>query len=276
MTIAEIDHSATRGSLQSEAYKRLREIIIRQELSPGSKVSELTLSRLTGYGRAPVRVALRGLVAEGLVQIVPQSGVVVARIEPKTELKVLEVRAELERLLTKCALNRATDRHRMRMLVIVHQLRNEVRKENLRFGTLLRDVHEVLTEAADNEFLTSVMDRIHALSRRFWYAHHETISDVERAAVLHAHRLLRVVEKDLKSATAASDAIVAHVESYVRRIMNLEANGRSAATQDGSDASRAIFAASPNENSLGKPGDTSWTRLQKRGARKQPQRVPVR
>ena len=131
MTIAEIDHSATRGSLQSEAYKRLREIIIRQELSPGSKVSELTLSRLTGYGRAPVRVALRGLVAEGLVQIVPQSGVVVARIEPKTELKVLEVRAELERLLTKCALNRATDRHRMRMLVIVHQLRNEVRKENL-------------------------------------------------------------------------------------------------------------------------------------------------
>jgi DNA-binding GntR family transcriptional regulator len=122
MTAAEIDRSATRGSLQRKAYKRLREIIIRQGLSPGSKVSELGLSRLTGYGRAPVRVALRHLLTDGLVQIVPQSGVIVARIEPETELKVLEVRAELERLLTRWALQRATDPHQMQLLIIVQQL----------------------------------------------------------------------------------------------------------------------------------------------------------
>jgi DNA-binding GntR family transcriptional regulator len=69
---------------------------------------------------------------------VPQGGMIVARIEPETELKVLEVRAELERLLTRCALQRATDRHQMQLLIIVQQLHHEVREENLRFDTLLR------------------------------------------------------------------------------------------------------------------------------------------
>jgi hypothetical protein len=63
---------------------------------------------------------------------------IVARIEPETELKVLEVRAELERLLTRCALQRATDRHQMQLLIIVQPLHHEVREENLRVDTLLR------------------------------------------------------------------------------------------------------------------------------------------
>jgi DNA-binding FadR family transcriptional regulator len=140
-------------------------------------------------------------------------------MRPK-ELKLLEVRLELERLLTKCAVHRATDEHRALMRVIIEQLRTEVPKESLRFGQLLRDVHEVLTRAADNEFLTSLMDRVHALSRRFWYAHHEKLGDVTQAATLHAERLVHVVNGDLKRAEAASDAIVAYVEAYVRRLVD--------------------------------------------------------
>lgn len=99
------------------------------------------------------------------------------------------------------------------------QLRTEVPKNNLRFGELLRPVHEVMTEAADNEFLTSVMDRIHALSRRFWYAHRKELTDIEHAAGLHATRLEYIVARDMDRATEASDKIVAHVRNYVLEIL---------------------------------------------------------
>jgi DNA-binding GntR family transcriptional regulator len=222
MALSDAAEPAIRGSLQIQAYQEVRELIIQQKLRPGAKVSEASLCRLTGYGRAPIRVALRGLVADGLVQIVPQSGVYIGRIEPATELKVLEVRSELERVLTTCAARRGTDEHLRRMTLIAARLRREVPRQPIRFGLLLRDVHEVLTEAADNPFLTSIMARIHALSRRFWYAHRERLGNLHYGAALHAERLEHIARRDLPSAAAASDAIVEFIRSYVLNILGTE------------------------------------------------------
>jgi DNA-binding GntR family transcriptional regulator len=223
-----------RGAQQREAYKRLREMIIRQKLGPGNKVSELELSRLMGLGRSPVRVALRALLADGLISIVPQTGVMILGIDYATELKVLEVRTELERLVTARAVRCANATQRAQMHELAIKLDAIAQDDGLRLGLLLRDIHDVVTDTADNEFLTGVMERIHALSRRFWYAHYKKFDDIPHAASLHATRLRYIAEGNPEQALAASDAIMAYVESYVRRIVadeQRQANESNASTR---------------------------------------------
>jgi len=220
---------AERGRLQREAYRRLREMIIRQELEPGRLVSEVTLGQRVGLGRSPVRVALRGLVADGLVSIIPQRGALISPIDFATELKVLEVRAELERLLVRGAAMRADAAQRLRMRGLAAALAAAApTPEGVHFVHLLRKVHEVLTEAADNEFLTSVMDRIHALSRRFWYAHHDRSRPLGKSATLHAERLVFTADGDVVQAQAACDELVAYIEAKVRQAIRAAPDGREA------------------------------------------------
>jgi DNA-binding transcriptional regulator YhcF (GntR family) len=85
-------------SLTSQAYERIEEMIVTLELRPGTAVSEAELSARLGIGRTPVREALQRLAREHLVQILPQRGVLVSELDIKRQLRLLEVRREVERL----------------------------------------------------------------------------------------------------------------------------------------------------------------------------------
>ena len=64
-------HILTREStsLSDEAYSRIRSMIITLELVPGSLISESDLMSKLGFGRTPIREALRSLANEKLVEV---------------------------------------------------------------------------------------------------------------------------------------------------------------------------------------------------------------
>ena len=100
---------ATRpGSLSNEAYARLEELIITLQLPPGEAVSEAMLSDMLGIGRTPVREALQRLVREGLIVVLPQRGTLVSEIDVAMQLRAVEVRREVERLIVTLAARRGT------------------------------------------------------------------------------------------------------------------------------------------------------------------------
>ena len=76
---------------------------MRLELTPGSAVSEAMLSARLGIGRTPIREALQRLARERLVRILPRRGVIVSEIDVKSQLRLLEVRREIERLMARAA-----------------------------------------------------------------------------------------------------------------------------------------------------------------------------
>src|SRR5258708_9067329 len=88
-----------RQSLTELAYAHLEELIVTLKLAPGRVVSEGELSVLTGIGRTPIREALQRLARERLVSILPRRGIIVTEINVGSQLKLLEVRRELERLI---------------------------------------------------------------------------------------------------------------------------------------------------------------------------------
>jgi DNA-binding GntR family transcriptional regulator len=87
-------------------------MIVTLKLLPGAAVSEAELSQTLGIGRTPIREALQRLARESLVSIFPRRGIFVAEINLKKQLRLLEVRREIERLIARSAARRATDDER--------------------------------------------------------------------------------------------------------------------------------------------------------------------
>jgi len=67
-----------RGSLHNEVVSVLRDMIIQDELPPGTRIPEAALCEMLGISRTPLREAIHVLASEGLVTPLPRRGAVVA------------------------------------------------------------------------------------------------------------------------------------------------------------------------------------------------------
>ncbi len=71
MTSAEVDPGdgagATSGDRSGETYSRLRDLIVRGQLAPGSRIIETDVADRLGVSRTPVRSALQRLEQEGFI-----------------------------------------------------------------------------------------------------------------------------------------------------------------------------------------------------------------
>ena len=95
--------------LREVVFLRLRSAILHGELVPGERLMEVKLSQQLGVSRTPVRDAIQRLVEEGLVDLVPRCGAIVAGITDKDMRDVLEVRITLEELAVSLCIERITD-----------------------------------------------------------------------------------------------------------------------------------------------------------------------
>jgi DNA-binding GntR family transcriptional regulator len=66
-----------------DVYDSIRRKVLTLELPPGSALSENELAAALGVSRTPVRESLILLAEEGLVQVFPQVGSFVARVDPQ-------------------------------------------------------------------------------------------------------------------------------------------------------------------------------------------------
>src|SRR5262249_37984207 len=99
-------------TLTEQAYRLIEERIVTLRLKPGDVISEQILSATFKIGRTPIREALQRLTREGLIIVLPRKGILVSDINPRNQLLVLEVRREIERLLSRAGAERANQQQR--------------------------------------------------------------------------------------------------------------------------------------------------------------------
>jgi DNA-binding GntR family transcriptional regulator len=204
-------------TLTERAYTALEEMIVRLELPPGAAVSEAMLSERLGIGRTPIREALQRLARERLVQILPRRGVIVSDINVKAQLRLLELRREIERLVARGAARRATDEERARFAELARGFEQAARGgDDVAFLRIDREFNELCLRAARNEFAETAMTAMAALSRRFWYLHYKQAADMPVTAKLHANIARAVARADPEAAGAASDALLDNIETFTR------------------------------------------------------------
>lgn len=87
------------ASLHDDIYAALRNSLMAGELVPGEAVSMRTLAQKFGTSVIPVRDALKRLVAERALTVLPNRTVVVARMTRRRFQEILKVRLSIETLL---------------------------------------------------------------------------------------------------------------------------------------------------------------------------------
>jgi DNA-binding GntR family transcriptional regulator len=204
-------------TLTERAYRVLEEEIVTLALPPGEVVSEALLSGRLRIGRTPIREALQRLARERLVRIMPRRGIVVAGVDVREQLRLLEVRREIERLLARTAARRADPGQRERLRAIADAMdKAAIAGHETAFLRLDRELNLLVIEAARNEFAGAAMTLMHGLSRRFWFIHWRQSADLPEAARVHAALARAIAEGQPQPAAAASDRLLDYIEAFTR------------------------------------------------------------
>jgi len=97
----------------SRLSDRLREAVEEEittgKLLPGCRLDEVELAKRFNVSRTPIREALNLLLGEGLIEMRPRRGAVVARVTPQRLIEMFEVMAELEAMCAQLAARRMSD-----------------------------------------------------------------------------------------------------------------------------------------------------------------------
>lgn len=210
--------SATRSeTLTEQAYRLIEEQIVTLRLKPGDILSEQMVSASFRIGRTPVREALQRLAGEGLVTILPRKGILVSDLNPRNQLLVLEVRRELERLLSRAGAERASSEQRAQFEEIARGMDQAAKaNDDIAFMRLDRSLNQLIVGAAHNDYAARSLRLLQGLSRRFWYMHYREAADLPLCARLHANQARSIAKGDGKLAAKATDRLMDYVETFTR------------------------------------------------------------
>jgi len=217
---------SSEGSLTHRAYVELEELIVTLQISPGTFLSELTLSRQMGIGRTPIREALLRLSYEGLVVIIPRRGVFVTEIDVNEHFRMLEFRREVERLVVRLACRRATAEECANLAQIARAMENVAEcSDSTPFIRVDQRMDQAIYAAARNPFTSKALRTMSSLTRRFWFRYHEGVIDVPRCAQLHAWIARAVSERDADQASEHLSVLLDYIEKMTHASLSSHNDG---------------------------------------------------
>src|SRR5438445_13002837 len=140
-----------RTGLHERAAARMRAMIIRGELAPGSPTQETRLSTALGVSRTPLREAMKLLAVEGLVELRPNRSPRIADIEIDRVFELFEALAGIERLAAELAAQRATARELQRLRLLQPRMKSHHRDGRLdEYFAINGEIHGLIVRAARN------------------------------------------------------------------------------------------------------------------------------
>jgi DNA-binding GntR family transcriptional regulator len=208
---------ATDMSQNEQAYEQLKQALTTLVYKPGDYLSTASLMDELALGRTPINHALHRLATEGLVQVIPRKGVIVAPLSINDALELVDVRMANEALCMRLAAERITK-------VEIQQLKSLAREFDLAASrrhitevmNLDRQFHEHIAAAARNHILAEILKVLHARSQRFWAISLAMDDHLSEVQVEHQTIIQALSSRDSEACVAAVED---HVLSFQRALM---------------------------------------------------------
>lgn len=188
------------------AYLAIRDLIVSLELAPGALIQEPVLMERLGFGRTPVREALRRLAQEQLVEVFPRRGMFVTNVDVRDLARISEVREALEPEAARLAAERATDAERDELLALGDQI-----KRGADLMALDERIHRSVYKAAHNDLMEKTLSEYYVLALRIWMIALERDEALESA--VEAHRPL-LNDIALGNGDRAAERMRSHVQDF--------------------------------------------------------------
>lgn len=229
----------SRGVLADQVRERLLEGILSGRYAPDSRIVETQVARELGTSQAPVREALRGLEALGVVEITPFRGARVRRPTRRDLLDAYAVRSALEALGARLAVPRMSDADVVELEGYVDDMQRAARAgDGHRVAEADARFHGRIVAIADNATLDKVWRSLEPFLRTYI-----TLvvpgADPQWSADLHTPIMEALRARDAGAVVAAIERHFAEVSANMARRLPedppLAATGQGPTT-DGRDA----------------------------------------
>jgi GntR family transcriptional regulator, trigonelline degradation regulator len=198
-------------SLKKQVVESLRTAIFDRRFAPGDRLVERELCEMLDVSRTLLREALSQLEAEGVVQIIPHRGPIVAVYTAEDAKSIYEVRAALEEMAGRCFVERATESECKALETAFAEMKRScTSKLGADHLTVKAKFYAALTTGAHNPVLVEMLRLIHG---RVSMLRATTLGQPGRLAASLAE--LGNIVKTIKArdAQAAARACRLHVEN---------------------------------------------------------------
>ena len=195
--------SITPRLLHDEVAERLRELIVRGELPPGARLNERLICERFGISRTPLREALKRLASQGLVELLPNRGAIVAPLDVAKIRDMLEVMGVLEAQAAEQACRNATDED-LSALRARHEemLRCFRRRDLAAYFAANQRIHLQLVELSGNRTLAEIYATLNANVQRVRYQANLSRARWQAAMAEHEQLMQALERRDARKARA--------------------------------------------------------------------------
>lgn len=146
----------------TEIHGVIRRRILHGELEPGRRLVIRRIAEEFGCSDIPVREALRGLEADGLVEVLPYRGAQVKVFHPDEVREAYLIRGHLESLATGAAADFIDDDTLAQLQTLIEQIDGVLDADDVvTYSRLNREFHEVVFSACPHR-------RLHDLIAKLW------------------------------------------------------------------------------------------------------------
>jgi GntR family transcriptional regulator of vanillate catabolism len=148
--------------------ERLREAILSGHFGPDEKLQEVVLSEMLNVSRTPIRAALQGLAAEGMLEYEPNCGYNVRRLDTEELIAIFDIRGALEGLAARFAAeNGLSAQEQQTYRIALAEGDRVLSKRPLEdadiaaFREVNDRIHDIIIKAADNRMISDMLRTCH-------------------------------------------------------------------------------------------------------------------
>lgn len=211
------------ATLRDMVQDQMREAIIEGHFQPGERLVERPLCDQLGVSRTVVRETIRYLEAEGLVQIVPGRGPIVARITQEDARQIYEIRRMLETSAAGTCAERITPDRVESLTAAYEALRQGYESDTP--GGLFRataDFYSEIFEGAGHHIASEIVQRLNGRISRL---RKMTLSTRDRArpGIDHMEAIYRaIISGDAEAARQAVEHHITDTAAIAARLLSEE------------------------------------------------------
>jgi DNA-binding GntR family transcriptional regulator len=152
-----------RRGLSSAVTEKLRDMIVEGVFLPGARLNERVLCERLAVSRTPLREAFKTLAVEGLIDVLPNRGAVVAQLSLADIEQTFEVMGALEGLSGQLACQRITDSQISEIKAMQYEMRAAHARRDLHaYYKINHAIHNWINAVANNAVLTETYLQINA------------------------------------------------------------------------------------------------------------------
>ncbi|MEV6836967.1 GntR family transcriptional regulator [Streptomyces sp. NPDC051133] len=205
-------------TLADQAYRSISDRLVTLRIRPGEPINDERIAAELGFGRTPVREALKRLEHERLIVAYPRRGTFATEVQIADLGHISEVRRQLEPLAAALAAERAAEGDRAALGRLLERL-SDTAGGGADLIRLDMTVHRAIYAATRNPYLEDTLIRYDNLATRIWCLFLDRLPGLAGHVHEHGPLLRAIVDRDAEKARALAASHVEGFEAAIRGVI---------------------------------------------------------